>query len=271
MASESYVIKGGVEGRERLRILSEVMGPSTRALMAEVGIPTGSICLDVGCGAGDVTFDLARAVGPTGRVLGVDLDATKLELARREGAQWRLANVTFETGDVVAWESREVFDVAYARFLLTHLREPGLLLSGLRRRIREGGAMIVEDIDYRGHFAEPECPALQRSVELYTKAAQRRGADPNIGPRLPGLLLAAGFEDIQMKLIQPAALQGGIKLLICVTLENIVDAVLRDGLATPEELRDTIEELYTFARNPRTVLGGPRVFQVWGRNGKKPS
>jgi hypothetical protein len=28
--------------------LSEIMGPSTRALIAEVGIPTGSICLDVG-------------------------------------------------------------------------------------------------------------------------------------------------------------------------------------------------------------------------------
>jgi len=268
MTSDSYVIRGGVEGRERLRILSEVMGPSTRALIAEVGIPTGSTCLDVGCGAGDVTFDLARAVGPTGRVIGVDFDETKLEIARREGARWKPANVTFETADVVAWDSKELFDVVYARFLLTHLREPGLLLSRLRRPIRAGGAMIVEDIDYRGHFAEPECPALQRSVEFYTKAAQRRGADPNIGPRLPGLLHAAGFEDIQMQVIQPAALQGGIKLLICITLENIADAVLRDGLATPEEFSETLETLYTFARDPRTILGGPRVFQVWGRNGK---
>jgi hypothetical protein len=43
---------------------------------------------------------------------------------------------------------------------------------------------------------------------------------------------------------------------------------LRDGLATPEEFRETLEALYTFARDPRTILGGPRVFQVWGRNGK---
>ena len=52
----------------------------------------------------------------------------------------------------------------------------------------------------------------------------------------------------------------------CVTLENIAEAVLRDDLATEEELREAIEELYAFARDPRTVLGGPRVFQAWGRN-----
>ena len=270
MGSETYVIRGGVEGRERLRLLSEVMGPSTRALIAEVGIPTGSMCLDAGCGGGDVAFELARAVGPTGWVIGVDLDETKLEIARRDGARWKLPNVRFETGDIAAWESKDLFDVVYARFLLTHLREPGLLLSRMRRRIRAGGVMIVEDIDYRGHFAEPDCPALQRSVEFYAKAAQRRGVDPNIGPRLPGLLRAAGFEDIQMKLIQPAALEGGIKLLICVTLENIADVVLKDGLATQKELGETIEQLYTFARDPRTILGGPRVFQVWGRSRQRP-
>jgi hypothetical protein len=38
MGNETYVIRGGVEGRERLRLLSEVMAPSTRALLAEVDL-----------------------------------------------------------------------------------------------------------------------------------------------------------------------------------------------------------------------------------------
>jgi hypothetical protein len=78
-------------------------------------------------------------------------------------------------------------------------------------------------------------------------------------------LRQGGFEEIQMKLVHPAALQGGIKLLICVTLEKIADAVLLDGLASAEELGETIDQLYAFARDPHTVLGGPRVFQTWGR------
>jgi SAM-dependent methyltransferase len=267
MGTERYVIRGGVEGRERLRLLAEVMGPSTRALLAAVGIPNGSRCLDVGCGGGDVTFELARTAGPTGRVVGVDRDEIKLDIARREAEQRGLSNVAFEVRDVTEWEPGELFDVVFARFLLTHLANPGVLVSAMRRHIRPGGVIIVEDIDFRGHFAEPDCSALRRYVELYTKSVQTRGADPNIGPRLPGLLRGAGFDDVQMNLVHPAGLRGGIKLLTCVTLENIAEAVLEDDLTSEEELRETIEELYAFARDPHTVLGGPRVFQAWGRSG----
>lgn len=266
MGSESYVIRGGSEGRERLRLLSEIMGPSTRALLAAVGIPRGAVCLDAGCGGGDVTIELGRAAGPEGRALGVDLDETKLEIARRECAQQGVANVAFKSGDVTVWEPCERFDVVYARFLLTHLTDPAAVAAALRRHIRPGGVMIVEDIDYRGHFAEPDCPALRHAVKLYTTLVQNRGADPNIGPRLPGLLRDAGFGDVQMNLFHPAALQGGIKRLICVTLESITEAVLKDGLATAAELRETAAALYAFADDPHTVLGGPRVFQAWGRN-----
>src|SRR5262249_2141998 len=110
-APRRYVIRGGVEGRERLRLLSEVMGPSTRSLLAEVGIPAGAHCLDVGCGGGDVTFELARAAGATGRAIGVDLDEIKLDMARREAGQHGLSNITFEARDVTEWEPGERFDV----------------------------------------------------------------------------------------------------------------------------------------------------------------
>jgi hypothetical protein len=59
-----------------------------------------------------------------------------------------------------------------------------------------------------------------------------------------------------MNLVQPAALEGGIKRLTCVTLESIADTVLADGLATEAELRETIAALAAFARDPGTVLGG---------------
>ena len=68
-----------------------------------------------------------------------------------------------------------------------------------------------------------------------------------------------------MRLVQPAALEGGVKRLTCVTLESIADAVVEAGLASRDEVRATLEELRAFAADPRTVLGGPRVFQAWGR------
>jgi len=265
MTNEGYVIRGGVEGRERLRLLSSVMNPATSALLAEVGIPAGAACLDVGCGGGDVSRELARRVGSSGRVVGIDRDETALAIARSEAEDEGLANLSFETCDVTTWDPPTTFDVVYARFLLTHLAAPSALVSSLGRHLRPGGVVVLEDSYFRGHFAEPDCSALRRYVDLYSESVRRRGADPDIGPRLPALLRASGFVDIHMNLFHPAALAGGIKLLTCVTLENIADTLLRDGLTSEDELSRIAEELIAFARDPHTVLGGPRVFQVWGR------
>ena len=266
MNEHDYVIEGGVTGRDRLRLLSQVMGPENRKLLAEADIPAGASCVDLGCGGGDVTVELARTAGRTGKVLGIDKDAVVLDIARKEALDLGLTNVRFECHDVMTWQPQHDFDVVYARFLLTHLSDPLKVLRNVRSYLRPGGTVIIEDIDFRGHFSEPDCPALQRSVDLYSATVRNRGGDPDIGPRLPALLRDAGYQDIQMRMFHPAAMEGGIKYLICVTLESISAGVIEDGLVGPSELRETIDELDVFARDPLTILGGPRVFQVWGRN-----
>jgi len=265
VANETYVIRGGAEGRARLRVLSEVMGPATRALLAEAGVARGAVCLDVGCGGGDVTRELARLVGPEGQVTGVDRDPATLEIARRETAELGFDNVAYEAHDVLGWQPDRTWDVIYARFLLSHLADPGSLIATLRRSLRPGGALVLEDIDFRGHFSEPACDAFRSSVELYTEAVRGRGGDANLGPRLPGLLRAAGFEPVHVRLHQPVALAGGMKDLVCVTLESITGAILEQGLASAAALDETIAALRAFAADPHSVVGGPRVFQAWAR------
>jgi hypothetical protein len=130
--------------------------------------------------------------------------------------------------------------------------------------LQPGGVAIVEDIDFTGYFCHPYAAALWRYVELYTQAVRRRGGDPNIGPRLPGLLLDAGFERVQMNVVQPAAIDGEVKLLNPITMENIADCVLAEELATRSEVDRVIVELYELARDSRTVVSIPRVVQAWG-------
>src|SRR5262249_46576690 len=101
MNMPSYIIRGGQAGRERLRLLARVMRPTTTALFERAGVRAGLRCLDVGCGGGDVTLDLARRVGPLGRVVGIDLDAVKITAARAEATAAALANVEFRTVDIV--------------------------------------------------------------------------------------------------------------------------------------------------------------------------
>jgi len=264
-ADTTYVIRGGAQGRERLRLLSSVMGPGTAALLDAVGIAPGSHCLDVGCGGGDVAMALARRVGPAGRVTGVDFDEAKLAIARGEAEAAGLRNVAFEAADVTAWAPSARVDVAYARFLLAHLAGPAALLATLARHLRPGGTVIVEDVDFRGHFTEPPCAAHDRYVALYSDSLRARGGDPDIGPRLPGLLREAGFEDVRVRLHQPVATTGGIKDLTVTTLELVGESLLADGLLDRATLDATREALAGHMADPRTVHGGPRVVQAWGR------
>lgn len=263
--SNQYVIRGGIEGRERLRTLARVMHASSMSLFDRVGLSDGLCCVDVGCGGGDTALELARRVAPHGKVVGLDIDQVKLDIARSEAFQQGVANVEFQVSDVCTAAGEQVFDVAYSRFLLTHLKDPGGAVAAIYRRLRPGGIFAVEDIDFSGCFTYPDNRAFRRYHELYCATVLRRGGDPNIGPRLPGLLKQAGFEDIGMHVVQPIGTQGEVKLLNPLTMENIADAVLADNLATREEIDQVVRELYDFASDPNTLAGVPRVVQAWGR------
>jgi SAM-dependent methyltransferase len=264
MQASHYVLRGGVAGRERLRILSRVMWPATHSLLQRVGISPGMACLDVGCGGGDVTLELARAVGPSGRVVGMDIDGTKLELARREAEARQLGNVAFRQAAIDESDLRPEFDLAYARFLLTHLSDAPEAVRKIRLALRPGGSVIVEDTDFSGHFCHPDVPAFRRYVELYMQTVRLAGGDPNIGPRLPGMLIDAGFARVHMNVVQSAGFEGEVKFVNPLTMENMADAARAAGLVSREGADRIIADLYEAARDPRVVMSMARVIQAWG-------
>ena len=264
MTTPHYVIRGGMEGRERLRVLARVMSPTTDDLFDRVGIEPTARCLDAGCGGGDVTVALARRARE-GVAVGIDVDDTKIELARGEAAEAGVDNAEFRLQDVTdPPPDGERFDVVYARFLLTHLPDPAAALGNMCERLVPGGVLVVEDIDFTGNFCEPHSAAFWRYVELYTRAVQSRGCDPNIGPRLPGLLRDVGLGRLGVNVVQPAGIVGEVKLLSPLTLEAIADAVLAAGLADPDELGEVVDDLYAFAAEDGTFMSIPRIVQAWG-------
>jgi SAM-dependent methyltransferase len=221
-------------------------------------------CLDVGCGTGAVALAVARLVGPAGQVVGIDRDGAALKIARRAAASGRLPAV-FRQADALEVDEPPVHDLVFARFLLTHLREPAAALARLVAAARPGGVVAVEDIEFTPHFSVPPCPAFARYVGLYQEVVRRRGADPDIGLRLFGLFRAAGLDPVCLKVVQPAYSRGPGKRLAAVTLEHIREAVTAAGLATDAEIDRLLAELNAFAADPGTLLSGPRIFQLWGR------
>src|SRR2546427_170826 len=160
--SSHYVIRGGLEGRERLRILARVMHASSMSLFDRLGLCDGLACLDVGCGGGDATVELARRVGARGKAVGIDIDPVKLGVARIEAQHGGVTNVEFQLSDIREISGAPEFDIVYSRFLLTHLSDPASAISAFYRHLRPGGLLALEDIDFSGYFTYPESSAFSR-------------------------------------------------------------------------------------------------------------
>ena len=262
--TESYIVASGIDGYDRLKVLSRAMHEATSVALERVGLHAGMECLDVGCGSGDVSFEMARRVGRTGRVVAIDIDDVTLELARREAAASRGA-VEFVRADATKLEGCAEYDLVYARFLLTHLREPALAVARFVRLLRPGGVLLVEDVDFGGSFCHPKSASHDRYVELYIEASKNKSGDPFVGLRMPEFFGASGLTQVWTHVVQPTGIAGEIKLLPALTVQAIARALVAQKLATAEEVERLSAELTAMAADPTTMLGLPRVIQTWGR------
>lgn len=264
MSGKRYVIRGGEEGRKRLRVLARVNRPFTIEFLNLVGIDDGMHCMDLGSGGGDVALELAKMVGQTGRIVGIDFDDAKIQIAKKEAFDTSFNNVAFRILDVLDWNEDSRYDRIYSRFLLTHLDTPKKIIQSMVNAVKPGGAILIEDIDFSGHFCYPECTAFDRYVELYQKVVSRKGADPDIGPKLPIFLKEAGLNQVNFRMIQPTFMEGQGKIMAQITLKNIADALLAEGLSDESEIDSLLKGLDDFAQSPTTIMSLPRIFQVWG-------
>ena len=258
----AYIIRGGRAGKDRLSVIADALSPTTAALLERVGSLEGATAIDAACGGGDVTLYLAQLVGPEGAVVGLDLDEAKLEIAREEARTRGLANASFIRASVLDPWPVDNANLVYARFILTHLREPERLLERAMAAMRRGGRIVVEDIDYGGRFMDPHCPAIARADELYIETSRRNGGDPFIGLRLQRLLEAAGFEAVETDLVQPFGRAGSAKQTVRLTLAAIADSVVAGGIAGRDEVEATLREVERFTAAPDTMLSMPRIFRA---------
>jgi ubiquinone/menaquinone biosynthesis C-methylase UbiE len=264
-ASHRYTIRGGKEGKKRLDLLARVMLPTTMQLLDRVGLIRGMKCLDAGCGGGHVAILIAGIVGPEGRVIGTDTDAEILALAKEDAEAAKVTNIEFQQLDACACLWHEEFDVAYARFLLSHLNDPQNCLAAMVEACARGGTIVIEDTDFAGSFCYPTCAAYERYKELYQELVQRRGGDPNIGPKLPAMLRRADLHGVELNVIQPAHIHGEGKLMTPLTMSRISSALTVEGLANEGEVKQILSELNHAAADCETVISLPRIFQAWGK------
>jgi ubiquinone/menaquinone biosynthesis C-methylase UbiE len=262
---DGYVIRGGQAGYDRLRVLARSLERDTLALLDRVGVPAGATCLDIGCGAGDVTFELGRRVGPTGRVVGADMDRVKLDLAAADAAAQGLAHVEFQTLDVYGLDTRDAYDVVYSRNLLQHLSRPVEVLAAMWRAVRPGGVLIAEDADFEGQFCDPPHAGYEFWVSAYQEVLRRHGGDPLSGRRLHRRFTEAGIPPPTVTVAQRVYIEAEGKIIPYLTIEATGDAIVAEGVAGADEVAAAMAGLKDLAADPSYACGSPRIFQVWSR------
>lgn len=261
---DSYIIRGGKVGSDRLSILANATWPTSKQFLLRAGMLEGMRCLDVGCGNGDISMRLFEILGTTGSVFGIDMDQTKIDIARQKLALSPQYRASFDVVNVLddPLERGGKYDFIYVRLVLSHLSNPAKLLEKLRVLLQPGGIVAVEDVEFDGHHCHPDCGAFDRYVELYKAAAALRGADANIGPKLRDLIQESGYRIMQCSSVTPQFNEGDGKMMAHITMEAISAAVIEAGLASQEEVTALLRELAVYSQNSGTTMSIPTFHQI---------
>jgi ubiquinone/menaquinone biosynthesis C-methylase UbiE len=116
----------------------------SEAALARHPVAQGARVLDVGCGFGETTIGLARAAGPGGQALGIDVTEPFLTVARADAAAAGVNNVAFRIADAqIAGFEGERFDLIFSRFGTMFFANPVAALRNLRRAMAPDGRLLM--------------------------------------------------------------------------------------------------------------------------------
>jgi len=175
---------------ERHDTIDRQIAPFGRRAMDAASVAHGERILDIGCGCGETTFDLARRVGDTGAVVGVDISALLVDEALKLARQSGLSNVQFENADIQTHPfPRGGFDVAFSRFGIMFFDDPEIAFQNIRAALRSGGRLA---------FVAWPAPAENKFVSIPLAAAHKHMTLPAPGdPNAPGPFAFANIERVR--------------------------------------------------------------------------
>src|SRR5262245_59696517 len=139
--------------QERLIRQAAIIAPIAERLFRGAGIGSGQRVLDLGSGMGDVAMLVARLVGPSGEVVGVERDTNSIARARARAAAAGLRNVSFLNGNVNNIVSSQPFDAAVGRFILMFLHDPVSVLRSAVGLVRPGGVVAFQEPSWAAMLA----------------------------------------------------------------------------------------------------------------------
>lgn len=266
---DGYALGRSDAETRRLILQQQIYGPLTRRFLAGAGITAGMRVLDLGSGAGDVALLLADLVGPTGRVVGVDVNAAILDTARARVDAVGWSNVEFRHGDVPGVAAGERFDAVVGRWILMYLPDPVQLIRRCLEHLRPGGIVAFQESDLRSPLRPYPAAPLHEQVVRWMTPPAAGGPETQIWPKLFRTLVEAGLAAPQLRMEAP--LGGGADWpgfrYVAETMRSLLPMLERFGAASAAEVDvDTLaDRLRAEAGDLDAVQILPPVIGAWAR------
>jgi SAM-dependent methyltransferase len=192
--------------------------------VALASLREGQTVLDLGSGAGFDCFLTARAVGETGRVIGVDMTPEMIQKARENAEKGGYRNVEFRLGDI---ESLPVIDnsvdVILSNCVINLSPNKPRVFSEAFRVLKTGGKLTLSDVV----LLQPLPPELANSSAAYLGCV----AGASLKSDYLEMLSAAGFTDVQVVGESPFYLGEA-------AADPIVQAIIEEAKLTSEQVKE---------------------------------
>jgi ubiquinone/menaquinone biosynthesis C-methylase UbiE len=224
---------------------ARLTAPLTRRMLDLGGVAPGMRVLDLATGRGEPAIPAAHRVGASGVVLGVDLSASMLQMARERASAEGVTNLELRVMDATSLDGvpRSSFDVTLARWALMYMDAPQEALAGAHRALVAGGRFVA------AVMAEPERVSYHQWPRLLLERYRPlppidtavpgpfRYADPD---RLPRDLRRAGFtvehvEELSVPVVEVATADELVAWVRTFGLERLLDGL-------PEQVQRSWEE-----------------------------
>jgi len=132
--------EGGQRWVQNIQRVERMLEPLSDRLLRHAQPRVGERVLDVGCGGGVTSAAFANAVGPSGEVLGLDVSAVILDVARERFAA--VPNLSFVLGDAEKMRlNPALFDLVSSRFGVMFFANPVAAFANLRRALTGKGRL----------------------------------------------------------------------------------------------------------------------------------
>jgi ubiquinone/menaquinone biosynthesis C-methylase UbiE len=145
MAEQIWDSFARLNAGERFKKQSAEMGAAvTAAIVEEAQVAPGMRVLDLACGSGEPSISIAALLKGSGHVVGVDMAAAPLEVARERASKRGLNNVEYQQADVHALPfADESFDRISSRLGVMFFSDLAKALGEMRRVLKPGGKVAL--------------------------------------------------------------------------------------------------------------------------------